>query len=147
MQLAPNYDPVRFLIVDDDEVSILSIQRTIKKLNLMNPVSVAHDGVEALEILRGACEEDGSLPPFIVTLDLSMPRMTGFEFLDVMRNDPVLKRAIVFVLTHSDAQDDVNTAYDNHVAGYIVKGNEHASFEEALELLGIYSKVVVLPRS
>ena len=94
---------VKFLIVDDDMVSVMAIKRPLKKLKIVNPVQVAKDGQQALEILRG--EKNGAefTPPFLVTLDLNMPRMNGFEFLEEIRKDYSLQRAVIFVLSTSDA--------------------------------------------
>jgi len=139
-------DPVKFLIVDDDAVSVMAIKRALKKLKIVNPVIVAKDGQEALDILRGESSDTGLLPPYLVTLDINMPRMDGFEFLSEVRSDPNLHRAVIFVLSTSDAPDDVATAYDSNVAGYIVKDNLGDSFVKALDMIDTFSKVVELPR-
>lgn len=137
--------PVRFLIVDDDQVSVLAIKRALKKLKIINPVQVARDGREALDILQAELDETQVLPPYLVTLDLNMPRMTGFEFLDEVRNDPALHRLVIFVLSSSDAPADVAHAYDNNIAGYIVKDNLGDSFVRALDMIDCFSKVVEFP--
>ena len=140
-----NHQPVQFLIVDDDEISIMAIKRAMEKLKIVNPTTVARDGIEALEILRGAIGEDNVLPPFVITLDLRMPRMNGIEFLEEIRQDPVLHKAVIFVLTTSDEPSDVTSAYEKNVAGYIVKEDATASFADALSVLDQYAQLVVLP--
>ncbi len=137
--------PVRFLIVDDDQVSVLAIKRALKKLKIINPVQVARDGREALDLLRAELDETQTLPPYLVTLDLNMPRMTGFEFLEEVRNDVALHRLVIFVLSTSDAPADVANAYDNNIAGYIVKDDLGDSFVRALDMIDCFSKVVELP--
>lgn len=138
--------PVSFLIVDDDVVSVMSMQRMFKKLRLVNPVLVAGDGLEALEILRQANAPEGGLQsPFIVILDLNMPRMTGHEFLKEIRDDPNLLDTTVFVMSTSDSPRDIEEAYRAHVAGYILKDGRPDTFRDALELLGTYSEIVRLP--
>lgn len=139
-------EPVKILIVDDDQVSVMAIKRALKKLRILNPVMVAKDGQEALNILQGAFGEDRLLPPFLVTLDLNMPRMDGFEFLEHVRNDPSLHRAVIFVLSTSDAPSDIANAYDNNIAGYIVKDDLGDSFVRALDMIDAYTKIVELPR-
>ncbi|MFK7962905.1 MAG: response regulator [Burkholderiaceae bacterium] len=141
-----DYDAVKFLIVDDDEVSVMAIKRAMQKLKLANPVRVAKDGIEALEILRGNIDVDQILPPYIITLDLSMPRMGGKEFLEEVRRDPVLQQAVIFVLTTSDAPGDIAAAYEKNIAGYIVKEPTTESLAEALSLISDYAQLVVLPR-
>lgn len=137
--------PINFLLVDDDQVSIMAIKRALKKLKIINPVTVARDGEEALQILRGECGQDGLLPPYLITLDLNMPRMDGFEFLEQVRKDPALHRAVIFVLSTSDAPKDIDAAYAKNIAGYIVKDNLGNSFVRALDMIDSYSKVVELP--
>ncbi|WP_235851692.1 response regulator [Litorivita pollutaquae] len=139
-------EAVKFLIVDDDLVSVMAIKRALKKLKILNPIVVAKDGQEALDILRGSYGDGKLLPPFLVTLDLNMPRMDGFEFLEEVRKDPALHRAVIFVLSTSDAPRDVETAYSNNIAGYIVKDDLGESFMRALNMIDSYAKVVELPR-
>lgn len=139
-------DPVRFLIVDDCTVSVMAIQRALKKLKIINPVAVATDGQQALDLLRKECEGTQNLPPFIVTLDLNMPRMDGFEFLEEVRNDPSLDQAMIFVLSASDAPKDVAAAQGANIAGYIVKDDLDEGFVRALHMIDTYTKVVELPR-
>ena len=129
------------LIVDDDEVSVMAIRRALSRLEIGNPVAVAHDGLEALEILRG-----GLRKPFVVLLDINMPRMTGLEFLPVLRKDPWLKDTVVFVLTTSDAPRDISSAYAHQVAGYILKDDAYRSIGTAVAMLSAYLEVVKLPR-
>ena len=137
--------PVKFLIVADDLVSVMAIKRALKKLKIVNPIVVAKDGVEALDVLREFCGPDSVLPPFLVTLDINMPRMDGFEFLEAVRNDPALHRAIIFVLSTSDAPKDIAKAYDKNIAGYIIKDDLGDSFTKALNMIDTYSRVVELP--
>lgn len=135
-----------FLIVDDDKVSVKTLRRAIDGLELANPIVVAGDGIEALDYLRRAARpSDGPLPPFIVLLDLDMPRMGGLEFLETVRADPRLARLVVFVVSTSDAPRDVAAAYDKNIAGYIVKGDPLDSLREGLGMVGNYARVVVLP--
>jgi len=138
--------PVTFLIVDDDLVSVMAIKRALKKLKIVNPIVVAKDGVEALDVLRGFCGPNNTLPPFLVTLDINMPRMDGFEFLEAVRNDTALHRAVIFVLSTSDAPKDIAKAYDKNIAGYIIKDDLGDSFTKALNMIDAYSRVVELPQ-
>jgi CheY-like chemotaxis protein len=138
------FKAIRFLFIDDDEISIMGLKRSMQQLKLSNPVDVARDGVQALEILRAAVNANGELPPFITTLDLSMPRMGGLEFLEELRRDPVLKKTVVFVVTTSDSPEDIESAYGQNVAGYIVKENPTETLRDALSMLKEYSQLVVL---
>lgn len=137
--------PVQFMFVDDDEICVMGLQRTMKKLNLINPVTVAKDGIEALELLRSKVDQDNVLPPLIITLDLSMPRMGGLEFLDEIRKNPMFNKLVVFVLTTSNTPADIASAYDKNIAGYIVKDNPTETFRAVCSLLHNYSRLIVLP--
>ncbi|SNR51624.1 response regulator [Puniceibacterium sediminis] len=139
-----NETDVTFLVVDDDEVSVMAIERAIRKLNITNPVRIARDGLEALELLTSK-DHDPVRRPFIILLDVNMPRMNGHEFLAALRTNPELKGSVVFMLTTSDAPKDVAAAYRQTVAGYIVKEDAYSSIKSAIELLGAYIKIVRLP--
>lgn len=141
-----SHDTATFMIVDDDEISIKSITRSIKSLNIANPVLIARDGVEALELLRQTIGDTKSLPPFIITLDLNMPRMGGLEFLNEIRKDDVFRKLIVFVLTTSDAPRDISSAYDKNIAGYIVKENLTESLQNSLKMIHGFAQLVLLPK-
>ena len=133
---------VTVLVVEDDEVDIMGIRRAFKDSNLINPIVVAPDGHEALAMLR-----DGTTiaKPYIVLLDLNMPRMSGLEFLEEARRDPKLKESVVFILTTSNAPDDKKTAYAHNIAGYIVKNGTTGGFIDAASLLNHYARVCELP--
>lgn len=135
----------KFLIVDDDRVSVMAMQRAMKKLKIVNDTETCVDGQEALEFLERMAKQTDGLPPYIVMLDLNMPRMGGLEFLDAIRSNPALARVIVFVFTTSDTPDDVRSAYTRNVAGYIVKENPSETFAKALDMLESYSRIVELP--
>ena len=112
---------VTLLIVEDDEIDLMGIKRALKELRIKNPTIRAKDGVEALEILRGENGHEKLQKPYIILLDLNMPRMDGVQFLQAIRDDEALKKSVVFVLTTSDTDEDITSAYTHNVAGYIVK--------------------------
>lgn len=137
---------VTFMIVDDDNITVMALKRELRRLDIANPVRVARDGVEALEILRGDPEVTELQKPYVLTLDINMPRMGGLEFLDEVRRDGSLRSIVIFILTTSDTPSDVARAYSKNVAGYIVKDDLRASLGRALELIRDYSLVVELPK-
>lgn len=136
---------VTVLLVDDDDVDVQAVRRAFRRAKIANPVEVARDGLEALAMLRG---QDGHAPlskPYIVILDLNMPRMDGLEFLTEVRKDPEHHDAVVFVLTTSKADEDRAASYDKNVAGYIVKSDVGEGFLNVINLLDCYWRVVLLP--
>lgn len=132
---------VSLLIVDDDDIDVMGVRRALEKLKIANPTFRARDGLEALEMLR-----DEMVPaPFIVLLDLNMPRMNGIEFLRELRADKVLTTTVVFVLTTSKADEDMVMAYEKHIAGYMTKSAINRDFMGAIGLLEHYWRIVELP--
>lgn len=136
---------VTFLLVEDDEVDVKAIKRSLDELRIANPLVVARDGREALEFLRGQNGREKVESPFLILLDLNMPRMNGLEFLAELRADRELNTSVVFVLTTSRDERDRLSAYEKHVAGYIVKSNVADSFAEAMRLIDHYWRVVEFP--
>jgi len=134
------------LLVEDDEVDAMNVQRAFKKNNINNPLYVANNGLEALVMLRG----DGnppSIPPEqrLILLDLNMPKMNGIEFLRELRADPELKLIPVIVLTTSNEDRDKVEAFNFNVAGYIVKPVTFSNFVEAVATLNKYWALSELP--
>lgn len=144
--LYPNLNPGHFkavslLIIDDDDIDATALRRALHKLKLLNPLYRAKDGLEALEMLR-----NGNVPsPYIILLDINMPRMNGIEFLEVLRADSELTHAIVFVLTTSKSDEDILAAYREHVAGYLLKQRMDSDFIQVIGLLDHYWRVIELP--
>ena len=131
--------PIKFLLVEDNDLDAVKISRSMTKLALDNPVIRARDGIEALDILRGKNSKAKLTQPYIILLDLHMPRMHGIELLRHLREDPQLKDAYVYVLTTSDRPEDIATMQKYQVAGYVVKDIAKKSvtptFEAALKHL------------
>lgn len=138
-----NGNSVTILLVEDNEVDVEAIQRGFMKQRLANPIQVARDGLEALDMLR---DPQNPFPhPFLVLLDLNMPRMSGIEFLREIRADQRLKSSIIFVLTTSKADEDKMASYDLNVAGYMVKRNVGKGFIKLASMLDHYRRVVEFP--
>ncbi len=137
---------VSILLVEDDEVDVMNIQRAFKKNHISNPLHVAGNGLEALAMLRG-CDEIKKLKPTpkIILLDINMPKMNGIEFLKELRSDADLRSISVFVLTTSDEEKDRMAAYDMNVAGYILKPVEPGKFMDAVKTLDVFWSLIELP--
>jgi CheY-like chemotaxis protein len=95
---------VTILLVDDDKVDAMAVKRSFRELKIGNPVIEAHNGIEALQHLRGENGYEKVSEPLLILLDLNMPRMGGIEFLEELRRDPVLHSTLVFVMTTSAAE-------------------------------------------
>jgi CheY-like chemotaxis protein len=143
--MTKDYHEVTILMVEDDDIDAMTIKRAFKKLKLLNPLIRAVDGLDALEYLRGSNEKDMVERPYVLLLDINMPRMNGLELLTEIRNDPNLKDIPVFVLTTSKSDEDMIAAHNHNVVGYIVKSEAADGFIRVIELLDSYWRVVTLP--
>ena len=133
---------LNILLVEDDQVDIMNVRRAFDKNRISNPLYVAHDGVDALRMLR-----TGAVPPDrrLILLDLNMPKMSGIEFLRELRADSALAATPVVVLTTSNDERDKVDAYNLNVAGYLLKPVTFINFVEVMATLNKYWALVELP--
>src|SRR4051812_42866420 len=114
----------KILLVEDDRDDAELTQRALRRSNIMNEVIVAHDGVEALEMLFGhgkMLEHEADSLPAVVLLDLKLPKVNGIEVLRRIRADERTRRLPVVVLTSSRQERDRDEVYDLGVNSYICK--------------------------
>jgi CheY-like chemotaxis protein len=111
---------VNILLVEDDNLDVIDVKRTLDKMNILNNMRVAKNGEEALQILK---DKDGMLDakPDIALIDINMPKMNGLEFLNAVRKTDSLKDLKCFIITTSDEKIDRVAAKELGVSGYIVK--------------------------
>ena len=133
---------LNILLVEDDEVDVMNVRRAFERNNVSNPLFVAGNGLEALEMLR-----NGTVPSErrLILLDLNMPKMNGIEFLQALRADPELASTPVVVLTTSNDDQDKIDAYNLNVAGYLLKPVTFSSFCERMTTLNKYWTLVEMP--
>ena len=138
---------INILLVEDDEVDVMNVQRALKKININNPVYVATNGIEALLMLRSNNNEPPQVPTArrLILLDLNMPKMGGIEFLVELRSDPELKPTPVVVMTTSNQDQDRVEAYNLNVAGYILKPVTFTNFVELMATLNNYWTLCEMP--
>ena len=129
--------PLNILLVEDDEIDIMNVKRAFKKSNILNPLHLARDAVEALAILNNESADSPRLPlnRLIILLDLNMPKMSGIEFLKQLRANPALRSIPVVILTTSNEKQDRADSYEYNVAGYIVKPIIFSQFVEIMATL------------
>lgn len=126
------------LLVEDDRVDIMTVQRALKRNRVRNPLYVARSGVEALGMLRGEGFTKIDPPPALILLDLSLPKMSGIEFLHDLRGDPELRSLPVIVLTSSNEPRDRAAAFEYDVEDYIVKPHSFEEFANAMAIVLAY---------
>ncbi|HVW04908.1 MAG TPA: response regulator [Vicinamibacterales bacterium] len=123
---------VEILLVDDDPDDVTLAMRALARQNLANRVHVVGDGAEALAYLRDSAR------PRLVLLDLKLPKVTGLEVLEQIRNDQRLKTLPVVILTSSREEPDVARAYALGANSYIVKPVDFDQFLRAVSEVGMY---------
>ena len=122
------------LLVDDDLVDVMTIERASKELKIGNEFVRAANGEEALAYLRNPDNES----PCIILLDLNMPRMNGHEFLLHVKSDDDLRRIPVVVLTTSREEEDRQKSFQMGVAGYMVKPADYQQFLKLMRTIDAY---------
>lgn len=137
---------LNILLVEDDEVDVMNVQRALKKNNATATLYRAANGIEALAMLR----TNNQIAPnnntrLLILLDLNMPKMGGLEFLKELRADLALANLPVVVLTTSMQDSDLASAYQYNVAGYIVKPITFTSFVETIDVLNRYWSMSEMP--
>lgn len=135
---------ISYLLVDDDMVDTMAIQRAFKRSNVDNPLYTAASGLEALDLLNTSSELRSS-SHIVILLDLNMPKMTGVEFLSDLRKDPCLHMIPVVVLTTSTEERDRADTHNFNVFSYIVKPVKFSGLVEIVETLNQYLSYCELP--
>jgi CheY-like chemotaxis protein len=130
-----------FLLVDDDDVDVMTVRRAFQELKLPNPLHRVADGEQALAFLR----DPANPRPGVILLDLKMPRMGGIEFLKEREEDAALKRIPVVVLTTSDAPVDRNACFSQCISGYMVKPVDYPQFVKILKIVRAYWDASAMP--
>ena len=136
--------PIQIVLAEDDDVDAKGVVRTFRHAKISNPIFRARDGVEALELLRDNGKKAIPCPRHLL-VDINMPRMNGIELIQALRDDPLLKPTVVFVLTTSNRDEDKVAAYNLNVAGYIVKEKAGEDFLNLVNMLDLYWKIVEMP--
>ena len=136
---------LNILLVEDDEVDVMNVQRAFKKNNINNPLDIASNGLEALNMLRKEGESTVPKQRRLILLDLNMPKMNGIEFLRELRSDQKLKHIPVVILTTSNEDKDKVEAYNLNVAGYILKPVTFSNFIQVMATLDKYWNLSEMP--
>ncbi|WP_298343056.1 response regulator [uncultured Algibacter sp.] len=126
---------LNILLIEDDMIEVMKLNRTISKLELPHNIVEANNGEEALKILQKKDEL-----PDIILLDLNMPKLNGIEFLNILKKDDVLKYIPTIILTTSNNQKDLLECYRIGIAGYVLKPLKYEDYVSKIEtLLGYWS--------
>lgn len=124
---------LNILLIEDDMIEVMKLNRTISSLKLNHKIIEANNGEDALKIL----EQKDALPD-IILLDLNMPKINGIEFLGILKNDDTLKYIPTIILTTSNNQKDLLECYKIGVAGYVLKPLKYEDYVAKIEKLLSY---------
>jgi CheY-like chemotaxis protein len=130
------------LLVDDDTVDVMNLERAFARGKISNPVFVASNGLDALSLLRSPGFPKNRV---LVLLDINMPKMNGMEFLRALRADPILSSTTVVVLTTSNEERDRVEAYKLNVAGYLLKPITSSSLVDLATTMNQYWSLMEMP--
>jgi CheY-like chemotaxis protein len=136
------------LLVDDSETDVLLMKKAFQKSGMAYPLTVVRNGEEAIAYLRGEglySDRDKSPLPIAMLLDLKMPKVDGFEVLEWVRNEPVLKRLIVIAQTSSPRPEDVNRMYDAGANGFLTKPSSFDDLVRMAETISRWLQINQLP--
>jgi CheY-like chemotaxis protein len=140
-----NPSKVTILLVEDDDIDAATVVRGLAAAKIINPLVRARDGVEALEMLLGTHGREKLPPPYLLLIDIRLPRLDGLGLVREIRRNQTLQRTIIFILTTSDNDRDRTAAYDEHVAGYIAKSSTEDQFLRLARMLEYYLLIVEQP--
>jgi CheY-like chemotaxis protein len=129
---------IRLLMAEDDREDQLFVRRAFEASRLTNHLDIVEDGEQLLDYLHQRGAFVGARRPDLILLDLNMPRKDGREALQEMKNDPVLRRIPVVVMTTSAAEEDVLRSYDLGVSSYIQKPVTFKKLVDVVEIIGKY---------
>ena len=138
---SPQDRMLNVLLVEDDDLDVMNVNRAFKKNNLGNSTVHLKDGAEALDFIFGTGAYEGRNilnKPRMILLDLKMPKVNGIEVLERLKSDPRTKTIPVVVLTSSREDPDIRRCYELGVNSYIVKPVEFENFTAAIKNLGMY---------
>jgi len=110
------------LLIEDDELDVISVKRSLNKIGIEHELVTAYNGVEAFDKLKGNDHHPPMEPlPDVILLDINMPKMNGLKFLGLLREDKSLKHLKVFIMTTSAEEHDRNLTEKLGISGYLIK--------------------------
>ncbi len=127
---------MNILFIEDDNIETMKLQRTVSKLQTQHNITEAKNGEEALTFLKSEAEL-----PDIIFLDLNMPKMSGIEFLTILKEDEVMRYLPTIILTTSENRADLLECYRIGIAGYILKPLKYEDYESKIRKVFDYWEV------
>ena len=140
--------PIEILLVEDSPTDALLTREALEQSKILNQLHHVENGVEALAFLRGAGQYAGTPRPDLILLDLNLPKKSGIEVLQEIKEDEDLRIIPVVVLTTSKSEEDIVKSYDLHANCYIIKPVDFDKFTAVIQSIReFWFSVVTLPRT
>src|SRR5262245_54788024 len=137
---------LEILLVEDDEGDMIAVRRAFRNGEPACNISVAHDGMDALDFLHRRRNFANAPVPQLILLDLNLPRVDGKEFLKIIKEEPRLKAIPVIMLTSSRSTRDIRECYECYASGYVVKPFDSKEFEITIkQIVNFWAGIVQLP--
>jgi len=138
---------IHILLVDDNEGDILLTREALEEARIINKISIAYDGIEAIDLLKKSVRVAGTMPDLIL-LDINLPKMNGTEVLSIIKTDPDLRRIPVIMLTTSSSEKDILSSYNNYANCYITKPVDLDRFMDVVRTIeDFWISIVKLPKT
>lgn len=131
------------LLVEDNEIDVMSFLRQVKREDFSRKITVCDTGEGALELLLASDSKDG-VAPFVVVTDIKMPGISGHELIETIRRQTTISNTVAFVISTSDMRADRARAYSNKVAGYFIKDDRDQSLVRCVRMLREYCDGVAI---
>ncbi|HEY3966625.1 MAG TPA: response regulator [Planctomycetaceae bacterium] len=134
--------PIEILLVDDNDDDVVLLTESFKDSRFLNLLQVVPDGVEALAYLRREGAYRAARTPGLILLDINMPKMNGFEVLQVIKADPQLRMIPVIMLTTSTRDEDIARSYDGGACSFVAKPVNLEKLKEVVKQFALYWTLV-----
>lgn len=144
----PDCRSIEVLLVEDNPGDVRLIQEALKDAKIHVHITVARDGLEALAVLRQEGKYSSVALPDLVLLDLNLPRLNGHEVLATIKQDELLRRIPVVIVTSSKADQDIAASYQLHANCFVTKPVDLDQFFNVVQAIRDFWFVIVkLPPS
>ncbi len=141
-----NGRPVEILLVEDNPADVLLMEEALREGKMSNNLYAVNNGDEALDFLNRRGKYREAVTPDLIMLDLNLPRRDGREVLAEVKNDPMLRKIPVVVITTSRSEEDVDKSYSLHANAYVTKPvNVRQFFSVVQEIEDFWFTIVKLP--
>jgi CheY-like chemotaxis protein len=137
-----NPQPIEILLVDDNDDDVVLLEESFRDSKFLNLMQIVRDGEEAIRYLQRRAPYESARTPGLVLLDINMPKMDGFEVLQTMKSDPLLRTIPVVMLTTSTRDEDIARSYDSGACSFVSKPVSFEKLKEVIKQFTLYWTLV-----